>query len=111
MLTPVDTPAAGEGSVQAEISLPESQVSADGQNLTITVSVTNVGPSSFTVRMDDVSLTPEGGQPMKPDSADPALPRQIAADATETFRFVFPRPGTNTAVLRLFDTEFDVEGF
>ena len=27
---------------------------------------------------------------MKPDGADPALPRQVAAGATETFGFMFP---------------------
>ena len=94
----------------AEISPEDSQASGDGKSLTISVSVANVGPSFFTVREEDVSLTPQGGQPVKPDSAEPALPRKVAAGATETFRFAFPHPGAATAVFKIFDTEYDVEG-
>jgi len=107
-LTAIDTPA--PGSIQAEIGLLGSQTSADGKSVTIEVSVANVGPDPFTVRKDDVSLTSQGGEPVPPDSAEPALPRKVAAGATETLRFTFPRPDSGTAVFRLFDTEYDVEG-
>jgi hypothetical protein len=109
-LTDVDTPAPATGSVQAEISLLSSQSSDDGKNVTIEVSVSNVGPDSFAVRKSDVTLTPQGGEPVKPTSAEPVLPREVAAGATETFWFTFPSPGSGTAVFRLFDAEYDVEG-
>ena len=103
------TPGAGSGDIQAEIGLGDTTVAPDGQTITISVSVRNVGPAAFTVTRENVSLTSAGGQAAAFMAADPALPRSVGPGESVTFGFKFARPAGGRATFKLFDVEFDVE--
>lgn len=103
-----NTPDASAGEVQAEIGLVETAVSSDGTSIQLTVSIYNFGGTSFSLSANDVSLTPASAEPLALTASEPALPREIAPAATETFTFTFPRPAT-TATLRIFTVEYDVD--
>jgi len=94
---------------QAEISLIISSTSSDGKTVQVEVSILNNGTNPITLSATDVSLTPESGAQIRPESTDPALPLEIAPGATETIHITFPRPESTTAVLKIFTVEYDLE--
>jgi hypothetical protein len=110
-LKAINTPAPGASGIQAEVSLLETSTSADGTTIRVGVSILNTGATAFKVSTSDVSLTPEGATPQAPTSAEPALPREIMPGASEMIYFTFPRSSSGKAILKIFDIEFDVEGF
>ena len=96
---------------QAEISLLETTASEDGQTITIEISILNYGQAPFTVTPDDISLTPENADPLTPTNTDPALPYEIKPSETVNIQLTFPRPDSQTAILKILGIEYDVEGY
>ena len=107
---PTDTVAAPGVEVNAEVSLPDVAVSADGSVVRIGVAILNHG-EAFTFSPGDVTLTQPDATPLAMVSSEPPLPKQIAAGAEEVFYFVFPRPTTPTATLKILTTEYTIEGY
>ncbi len=105
-ITTFNTPDAS--AIQAEISLLETTTSADGKTIRVGVSILNTGQSSITLTANDVSLSSENNTPA---SAEPALPKEIKAGASETIYFTFPKPSSKTAVLKVFSAEYELEGY
>lgn len=108
---PTATTAPEGPGVQAEISLLETITPADKSKLQIRVSVYNTGSSAFNLTANDVRLTPQGGEALKPMESEPALPFKVGPGATQAFLLTFARPEAGTAVLKIFDTEYDIEGY
>jgi len=106
----INTPAVGT-EIQAEISLLETTTSTDGTTLRVGISIQNYGGSPFTLSMSDVSLTPQDGTSLVVVNSEPALPKEIIAGSTETIYFTFPRPSSPIATLKIFDIEYDLEGY
>ena len=106
-----NTPASGASDIQAEIGLLETTTSADGTTISIGVSIYNWGQSAFTLSTSDVSLTQQDGASLNMVSSEPALPKEIADGTTETIHFTFPRPTSPTATLKIFEVEYDIEGY
>jgi len=106
-----DTPAPGGSDIQAEISLLETTTSKDGTTIRIGITIHNFGGAAFTLSASDVALTPQDAQPLTMISSEPALPKEIAPGATETFYFTFARPSTLTATLKIFGVEYELEGY
>lgn len=95
--------------VLAEVSLLGTALSQDGSQLKLSVSIVNFGQNTITVNSEDVSLL-AGGAAETPLSSEPALPREIAPGAAETFTFTFAHPAAPEATLRVFDVELMLEG-
>ena len=106
-----NTPDVSRDEVQAEIGLVETEASADGNSIQLTISIYNFGGTILPLAASDVSLIPSGAEPLVMSASEPALPREIAPAVTETFTFTFPRPATPTATLRVFTVEYDIEGY
>jgi hypothetical protein len=106
-----NTPDISRDEVQAEIGLVETEASADGNSIQLTISIYNFGGTILSLADSDVSLIPSGAEPLVMSASEPALPREIAPAVTETFTFTFPRPATPTATLRVFTVEYDIEGY
>ncbi len=111
ILKAIDTPQPGPSNRQAEVSLLETTASADKATIRVGVSILNTGTAPFSLSANDVALTPENAAPVAPTSTEPSLPHDFKPGTTENIYFTFPRPSTNTAVLKVLDIEFDVEGF
>ena len=107
----ITTPAPDAAGVQAEVELLETKASPDQATLSMGVSIYNYGGSAFTVSTSDVSLTPENGLPLALISADPALPVEIRPGESKTIYITFQRPPTAIAVFRIFEIEYDLEGY
>ena len=106
-----NTPAVGASDIQAEISLLETTSSADRTTIRVGVSIQNYGATAFTFAPTDVSLTQQDGTSLNLVSSEPPLPKEIAAGATETIYFTFPRPTSPIATLKIFTIEYDIEGY
>ena len=105
-----DTPLAPAGEIEAEVSLPDVAVSADGTVIRIGVAILNHG-GTFTLSLSDVSLVQQDGTQLMLASSEPSLPKEIAAGAEEVFYFVFPHPATPTATLKILATEYTIDGY
>jgi hypothetical protein len=77
----------------------------------VSVSILNSGPTPFTLAASDVSLTPENASPITPASAEPSLPHDCQPGKSETITFIFLRPASNMATIKVMDAEFDLENF
>ena len=108
--TTINTPAAPAVEINAEISLPDVAVSADGTVVRIGIAMLNHG-ETFTLSSSDVSLVQQDAAPLAMMTSEPPLPKEIAAGAEEVFYFVFPRPTTPTATLKILTTEYTIEGY
>ncbi len=106
-----DTPAPEGPGIQAEISLLKTSTSADKQSIQIKVSIYNYSSSAFTLSPNDVQLTPENSNTISLSSSNPALPYQVEPGAKKEFSFTFTRPASPTATLKIFDVEYDIEGY
>jgi len=102
-----DTP--DPSAIQAEISLLETIPSADKTTIKVNVSITNYG-QNITLTSNDVSLLIHDSISM-PLGSEPALPKEIASGATETFSFTFTYPNTPGATLKVFSAEYELEGY
>jgi hypothetical protein len=96
--------------IEAEVSLPDVAVSADGAVIRIGIAILNHG-AVFTLSPADVTLVQQDGTPLAMASSEPPLPKEIATEAAETFYFVFPRPTTPAATLKILSTEYTIEGY
>jgi hypothetical protein len=105
------TSATYAGEVNAEISLLETSTSDDQQTIQVVISILNYGSDPITLTTGNVSLTPEGATPLAITRADPPLPQQIGLAESQTFTFIFPRPDTPTATLKIFTVEYDLEDY
>jgi hypothetical protein len=97
--------------VQAEIGLLETTLSPDAASIRIGISIYNFGSSTIKLAANDVTLTPAGGVPLGMQKSEPRLPEKIDATETKTFYFTFPRPAAQTATLKIFTVEYDIEGY
>jgi hypothetical protein len=107
----INTPASGGSDVQAEIGLLETTTSADVTTISIGVSIYNWGQSAFTLSASDVSLTQPDGTVLVMKSSKPRLPEEIKPGETETIEFTFPHPSSQSATLKIFTVEYDIEGY
>jgi len=106
-----NTPVSDGSEIQAEIGLLETTTLPEEKTIRIRISIYNWGQSAFTLSTSDISLTQPDGAPLILASSEPSLPKEIARAATETFNFTFPRPSTQTATLKIFTVEYDIEGY
>jgi len=102
-----DTP--DPSAIQAEISLLETIPAADTTTIKVNVSITNNG-QTITLTSNDVSLLIHDSIAI-PLNSEPALPKEIASGATETLSFTFAYPNEPGAILRVFDVEYELEGY
>jgi hypothetical protein len=110
-ITTINTPASAAADIQAEVSLLDTTASADGKTLRIGVSILNTGKSSIKLTTGDVALASEDGSTSNPVKSEPSLPQTIKRGATATIYFTFGRPSSPTATLKVFDIEYDIEGY
>jgi len=108
-ITTINTPDTSE--MQAEISLLETNTSQDGMTIRIGISIQNYGEAAFTLSASDISLTPQDGAPLIMVSSESALPKKISAGSIETIYFTFPRPSSQTATLKIFTVEYDIDEY
>lgn len=106
-----DTPAPGAADIQAEISLLETTTAPDGGSIRVGVSIQNYGAAAFTLSGTDVTLTQPDGTAVSMLSSEPPLPKNIAPATIETIYFFFYRPASPTATLKIFDVEYELEGY
>jgi hypothetical protein len=106
-----NTPASSASEIQAEISLLETTASADGTSIRIGVSIQNYGAAPITLSVKDVSFIQQDSTALAMASSEPPLPKEIAPGVTETIYFTFPRPSSQTATLKIFAVEYDIEGY
>jgi hypothetical protein len=106
----LDTPRPDESGILAEVSLLETSTSPDG-TIKVGISVRNYGQTAFTISLDDVSLTPQDAAPLVLVSSRPRLPEELKPGETEIIEFTFPRPSSQTATLKIFTVEYDIEGY
>lgn len=105
-----DTPVSPASEIDAEVSLPDVAVSADNSVIRIGVAIQNHA-GTFTLSVSDVSLTQQDAASLAMVSSEPPLPKEVAAGAEEVFYFVFPRPATSTATLKVLTTEYTIDGY
>ncbi|HXQ34193.1 MAG TPA: hypothetical protein VN843_09285 [Anaerolineales bacterium] len=110
-ISTINTPDLGGSEIKAEISLLETTTSADGTSIRIGVSIQNYGEAPFTLSASDISLTQQDGTPLVMASSEPPLPKEVGAGSTETIYFTFPRPASPSATLKIFNIEYDLEGY
>ena len=110
-ISTINTPVLGGSEIQAEISLLETTTSADGTTVRVGLSIQNYGASAFTLSDSDVSLTSQDGTVLIMVNSEPALPKEINPGSIETIYFRFPRPAFPTVILKIFDIEYELEGY
>src|SRR5215213_61147 len=110
-ITTINTPAAGASDIQAEISLLETTASPDGTTVRIGISIQNYGAAALTLSAGDISLTEQDSTSLVMVSSEPPLPKVIAPGALETIYLVFPRPASPGATLKVFEVEYELEGY
>jgi hypothetical protein len=108
-ISTINTPNANE--VQAEIGLLETSTSADGTSIQIGLSIQNYGASPIVLSASDVSLTQQDGMPLDLESSTPRLPEEIKPGETKTIEFIFSRPSSLPATLKILTVEYDIEGY
>lgn len=110
-ISTINTPETSGLEIQAEISLLETTISPDGTTIRVGVSILNYGQTPITLSVNDISLTPVGATPLTIINSEPALPKEIATNATETIYFTFPRPSSQVATLKILTVEYDIEEY
>jgi len=108
---PFETAEPGEYVIDAEVSLLETTTSADEKTIQVTISVLNYGSVPFTISVDDVLINPEGIAPLSIISSEPSLPQEIKPGESKNIILEFPRPVPPTAVLKIFNIEYDLENY
>ncbi len=103
--------------VETAVSIPTSefqidvafsdQPAPDAQTVKIGLTITNKGTQAITLNNNDISLTAENSPEVFPSLVEPALPQQIDPGASVQIVVTFPKPQTNTAVLKVLDTTVD----
>jgi len=111
LLSTINTPVLGGSEIQAEISLLETSTSPDGTTMRIGISIQNFGAAAFALSVNDVSLIQPDATPLIMVNSEPTLPKEIGPGATETIYFRFPRPSSPTVTLKIFDIEYELEGY
>jgi hypothetical protein len=107
----IATPVIGSSEVQAEISLLETSPLPDEATIRVGISIQNYGQSAFTLSTTDVALIAQDGTPLTLIISEPALPKEIGAGSTEIIYFTFPRPISTIATLKIFEIEYELEGY
>jgi hypothetical protein len=97
--------------VNAEISLLETTSSPDGTTIQVVISILNYGTEPITLSEFDITLTPENTAPLALSKADPGLPEKIKPGESKTISLVFPRPVTDTATLKIFTIEYELDNY
>jgi hypothetical protein len=110
-ITSFETPESGEYVIDAEISLPVTSTSEDGKTIKVVISILNYGSAPLTFSESDIMLTPEDAAPLELIKSDPRLPEKIKPGESKTFTLDFPRPATDTALLKIFTVEFDLDNY
>jgi len=76
--------------------------------LLTSLTITNPSHQAIIMTENDLALTVEGMESLKPVSVSPTLPQEIPADGILSLVMVFPNPGGHTAVLRVLDVTADI---
>jgi len=79
----------------------------DKNSVKIGLNIINRGAKTVTLTNNDISLTVENGPQVFPLAVEPALPQDIQPNGTIILAVTFPKPGANSAVLRILDTTVD----
>lgn len=108
-ITHFNTPNPAE--IQAEVSLLETTSSEDGKALIVSISILNTGQTALTLNTEDVFLVAQDAAAGVPQSAEPALPAEIKAGASQSFSFTFPKPSTLAVTIKVFSVEFELDGY
>lgn len=94
--------------VDVEVSLLKTYTSKDGTTIQVTFSILNSGAAPGTISEGDISLTPEDATSLALIHSDPSLPQELKPQESQIFTVDFPRPTSPTAILKIFNIEFDL---
>ncbi len=92
------------------ISLLRADVSPDQTNLILSGLITNQGTQAVVVTVPDVSLTTQDGSAWVLQSTNPAFPWTVEPGQTVEFFLTYQLPPVDTAVFRVLNQEFLLEG-
>lgn len=106
-----ETAQPGEYVIDAEVSLLEISTSKDEKTIQVTISVLNYGSVPITVTANDILINPEDVAPLSLISSEPSLPQELNPQESKTLTLIFPRPTSPTAVLKVFNIEYDLEDY
>lgn len=101
--TPVPT---SENAVQIDLEISEFS-QPDEQTVQFRIIITNQGKQAITLTKDDISLRVEGSPEVPPQTVEPVLPQELQPGDKLPLTLTFPKPGANSAVLRIFDVTFE----
>jgi hypothetical protein len=94
---------------QAELSLLEAGVGADGTSVEITLEIRNYGPNPARLSADSLAMRDAAGRTVTLRTSQPALPADLPVGQAVTLRLSFDHPAALPAVLTVLETEFDIE--
>jgi len=108
LINPPTPASTNENTLVVDITVGQTVVSDDQQNLLTSLTITNPSHQAIIMTENDLALTVEGMESLKPVSVSPTLPQEIPADGILSLVMVFPNPGGHTAVLRVLDVTADI---
>jgi hypothetical protein len=108
LINPATPEPTEENAIMVDITFGETVISTDEATLQTSFTITNRGANPLSVTNNDFSLTAEGEQPLSPLSVEPALPQEIAPEASLSLTITFANPGGHTAVLQVLDITLDL---
>jgi hypothetical protein len=94
--------------VDVEVSLLKTTTLNDGTTIQVTFSILNYGAAPGTISEGDISLTPEDAAPLALIHSEPSLPQELKPQESQIFTLDFPRPTSTTAILKIFNIEFNL---
>jgi hypothetical protein len=96
---------------QVDISLLNVSTPTYGIHIQVVVTLLNTGTTPITVSNSDFTLIPSGVPPLELIQSYPSLPARLNPDQVVTLNLVFPRPSTPTATLKIFSTNYNLNGY
>lgn len=105
------TSAAEASGAPVAVTLLEVSGTPGENTIHIVVAVSNGGETALMLSPNNVLLTQPDGRPLSLLRIEPRLPRKIRPGATKTFDFTFRRPASETATLKVFTVEYQIEGY
>jgi len=94
---------------QAEVRITDAFLNSAGDTLIIEGEVSNVGDSTLTVELNDISLTSSSGIGELRVAAPP-LPWTVEPGQTQIIELQYRRPEASTALLALLGYSFEIQG-
>lgn len=96
---------------QLTISFEGILASSNDSAVTLRVKIKNNAKNAVRVDTADAFLTPNGSGPLDTLSTEPGLPLLLKPGGTQEIRLIFPHPSMPSATLRIFNAEFQVDGY